>query len=454
VAKGLFTTRLPRQWPAYVASAGAASLLFFYGTSIPLDYRVRGDAAQYLSAARSFGSLGSALFHVGERANGLPFFEYVLRQNDLRLWTNVVCVALFLLHALACAALTRTLVLKRWIEPRPFWTWLVFSMLVAYPPMVLHTSLPVTDAFGSSVLVLAFCALARPRGLFRAAFAGAALAYAITIRPAYGAGVLAFLVGYATLSRRTRKPATIALAAALLFLLPVGVESFSRYHEFAVQDPATFDPVFHAQMGLKGARLLWFRPDLAEGSEYPILPDAFMRSNFYNRCNLSSIMGIDSSSLTGCLLTRPIDSLLFLAKKWIGLFDPFRLQPYSEQLTPAWYGWLARAFSGIALWGQFLLLGTAALALWRRLRDRSATIDPWSGAVVLFVLVVTALHLALHVEERFSLAWAPYAIAAWVGFASRFRRFTPQRRWLLSGAGLFILVSYWLQILAWDSMMR
>jgi hypothetical protein len=452
---------LRKSWSlGYLGSLAVAIFLFVQGLGIPFAYRVRGDAYQYLDAARKFDSFWSALTHVGDRANGLPLFEYLLKQQDSVLWTNGICIFIFGLHLLASAYLTRTVIQKRWLASNPFWEWILFSLLAVYPPMVMHASTPLTDTFGASLLIFAVCLLARVRGVLSAkdltlaTISGALFGYAITVRPAYEAGAIAFLMGLSALSlRKGEKQKACAVAIAILgcalYLTPTWIQCYEHYHFIGVQSPETFDPTYHAQVGLRGARLLWFRPELADGREFPILPDSFMRSNFYDRCTLKSIVGLNTSSLTGCLARKAILTPLLFAKKWIGLHDPFRLQPYTELMTPAWYPSLARTFAGLALCGTLLLWVSVSL-VFRKARRFILPHDPWTGAVLLFVTALALQHLLLHVEERFSLAWSPYAFGALIAFVSRFPRFSMRMRWIACGTGTLVILIYWAQVLAWD----
>lgn len=459
----------------YLGSLVVSMLLFEQGLRIPFAFRVRGDAYQYLEAARKFDSFWNALTHVGDRANGLPIFEYLLKQQNfasqnLVSWTNAICISIFAIHLLASAYLTRTLIRKRWIASGPFWKWLLFSLLAIYPPMVMHASTPITDTFGASLLIFAVCLLAgvskgfSAKDVVRAVLSGALFGYAITVRPAYEAGALAFLLGLGALSlragaKKTASSVTVAIFGCVLYLAPTWIQCYERYQVIGVQSPETFDPVYHANAGLRGARLLWFRPELAYGREFPILPDAFMRMNFHDRCALKSIVGLDTSSLTWCLASKPHLAPVLLAKKWIGLHDPFRLQPYTEMMTPAWYPWFARAFAGFAVWGT-LLLGISVGLIFTNARGRASKNahslilprDPWTGAILLFVAVLALQHLVLHVEERFSLAWSPYAFGALIAWVSRFLKFSVRMRWISCGMGTAVIVFYWIQVLAWDAL--
>jgi hypothetical protein len=463
-SKDLFPIALPRIWPAFLLPLAGSVALFVYGINVPFDFRVRGDAYQYLMIAKGFGSLTEAFFHIGERSNGFPFFEYLLRLNDLQSWSVLIATVLFAFHLLASFWLCQKTVEKGWIVRNSFWHWLLGSLLLTYPALVLYTTTPVTDTFGTDLVIMAFCCLDAKGRRWMPIVGGITLAYAVTVRPAYELGSAVALAAYGVtiLARRNRAkkktgfwrslaPVAPGLAA-LLFLAPTLVLCYSQFGVISVQDPATFAPVRHAQMGLKGGRLLWFRPELATGDEFPVLADPFLQRHFYDPCKLDSILGFNDSSLSGCLGARPFSSVVYLGKKWIGLFDQFQLQPYAENLTPSWYTWLSRVFAALALWGQFVFLGFGLSWGLSWFRKTAVAPDPTLTAVFVFCAVTTFAHLLLHVENRFSLVWIPYSLAALVWGLSHLRSASPLKRAAFLAAGLSCVALYFVQVLAWDSL--
>jgi hypothetical protein len=219
------------------------------------------------------------------------------------------------------------------------------------------------------------------------------------------------IAGAAALTGEHRKRTLLgfAFAGCALVLAPVSYRCAERYGEVCLQSPNTFDAVRHAQMGLRGARLLWFQQSSVP-TEFPVLPDEFMVATCYRRCHLTSLSGLDSTSLAGCLLSRPQWFPVYLVKKWIGLFDHFRFTPYVEQQTPFWLCWWSRGYDSLA-WIGFALGFLSLLAVARRLRDEggTATVADHLPLLMLVVFSVTMLaeHTLLHVEDRFSLPVLP-----------------------------------------------
>ena len=300
-------------------------------------------------------------------------------------------------------------------------------------------------------MIVAFCLLATRQNLPKAVGIGLLLGYAITVRPAYGPGIMAMLVTYAVLKRSLHVGATAL--TTFLYLAPTLLLCHSQFGVFSVQAPATFSPLHSAQMGFRGARVLWFRPELAEGTDLPILSDPFLRGHFFDACKLESILGWGDSSLVGCLLSRPLDSLVFFGKKWIGLFDQFQLQPYAETITPSWYTWISRCSAALALWGEFILLYLGVRWGLRWLKDQKMPqTDPLLAMMVAFVAITTLSQLLLHVENRYSLVWIPYCVVALVWRVSRLSQDHTRARWTSLGVGAAIVAVYFVQVLAWDAL--
>ncbi len=425
--------------------------LFSYGISLPIENRIRGDAFQYLAIAREYSSFWDAFFHVGTRANGLPLFEFFFRQSDLANWALRITIAMFVLHIIASFCLCRVAVKRSWIPSHGIWSGLLFFLLAAYPPAVLHTTTPLTDTFGSDILIFAICFLTTGRWV-QTILGGMLLAYAEIVRPAYGLAIMSLLFSVFVISfwqKQHRRLSVAAIAVTMFCLAPTWVSCYFKYGSFSVQDPATFLPVRHAQMGLKGTRILWFHPKLAHGDEFPVLHDRFLQEQFYDRCQLNAIFGIGASSLTGCLLATPMKSTIYFAKKQIGFFDSFRLQPYTELLTPDIYRWFARIWSAFALFGELILIITGLLELFGGIK----TIDRWKTSVWIFSLTLILTHSLLHVEERFSLAWAPYCWIALVYLLSQKGGKDPRARvaWMI--LGFMTIFIYFSQILSWDHLL-
>jgi hypothetical protein len=170
-----------------------------------------------------------------------------------------------------------------------------------------------------------------------------------------------------------------------------------------VQAPETFEAIAHARFGMRGARVLWFHAATGEEGP-PIVPDPFLVERFAAPCRVTSFVGSDDSTLTGCFARRLEHMPRFAVTKWIGLFDHFRYHAYAEPMTPPWYRAMSRAFDAVAWPGFFL----GVIAVTRsRARLSSAAV---CGAV--FTALLVALHTIVHVEDRYGLAWVPLACVA------------------------------------------
>jgi hypothetical protein len=448
-----------RWWLLALALAGplVACLLFLTGMRIPFAFRVRGDAADYLAIARGLGSLKDVILYVGSRAPGFPGFEWLFRQENVKPWTDSVCLVLVIFHECVVGLLCATLVRLKMFARGSFSIWSLFATLACYPAFVLHTTTPLTDTFGADWPILAFMLLALTQGRRRAwaagMGAGVALGYATLLRPSYGPGCVVALVAFGFARWRSHGGWAVALLASAAFgavLLPTLASCHGRYGGLCVESPGTFSALAGARSGLRGARTLWFLPQLQGDGNAPTLPDAFMGLHFGNRCQLTSFAGLGSSGLLGCMLSAPqyVPGLLF--KKWTGLFDVFRLTPYTELMTPEWYPWLARTASSLAFAGQWVLLATGIGWIFRRTASRWEGNAPVFVAVWLFSMTELSLHSLIHVEERYSLAWAAWCLVALWWKASEWRAEPLGTRLLWLSAGIAVVAGFWWQVLRWD----
>lgn len=446
---------------------GVAFAFFLLGLSVPPELRVRGDAGTYLNIASSFHSLSEAFFHVSEQGNGLPFLEYLLKFDNADVWVATLVILFFLFHCLSSIWFCKRVIARGWIEAASPWHGILVFLLLSYPSLVLHTTVPLTDTLGADLLIFSLCLMDTFQAKKAQFIAGILLGFAITVRPAYQFGILAGLFLLFLVRMRQGKKekawraAFLPFFGCMLYILPSLVLCYQQFGSVGVRDPRPFYSMHQIQSGLKGARLLWFRDELiSEKDELPVLPDPFMSENFYRPCKLESFLGFDDSSLMGCLMNRPLETSVFLVKKWIGLFDAFQMQPYAEPITPIWYKWLSRAFSLLAFLGQAgIFVFTARWGLKKiGFYLNSSTFGPPelardSGLVFAlgFTLTTLAFHLLVHVENRFALVLVPYALVyfCWMGHRWMSLPRTAARAW-----GIFGLVAsllFFLQVLQWDS---
>jgi hypothetical protein len=248
-----------------------------------------------------------------------------------------------------------------------------------------------------------------------------------------------------------------AFIGCAVFVTPFSMRCAQHYGGgLCLQSGNTFDSVRHAQVGLRGARVLWEQPP-PQGDVLSVLDDAFMTSHFYDQCRLTSITGTSDASLTGCLLTRPLTAPVYVVKKWIGLFDHFRFTPYLEKKTPPWLRWLSRGYDALfwlgfafsAIWLGALVFGKRAAAM-REVLFRNAPLV----SLLVFSLVMLAEHTVLHIEDRFSLPLLPLCALSLVAYVERLAARVPSHGWRATAwPALYVLATSALfasQIVAWD----
>jgi hypothetical protein len=244
----------------------------------------------------------------------------------------------------------------------------------------------------------------------------------------------------------------------ILLLAPFGYNCTQKYGSLCLQSPATFDPVQSAQSGLRGARTLWEMTSLAPGQWAPTLPDDTMFYNYFQRCQLKSLVGTDDSSLTGCLITRPLALPAYVVKKWIGLLDNFRFTPYLEKETPIWLRWLSRAYASLAWVGLallFLMLFQATKHVNRSEIREKIIVPIMPGILVVYSMVMLAQHTLLHVEDRYGFPIIPLCLIMLAAYGEKsihiYRTSGYLKILLLS---LFCIVAWAIfmaQIIIWDN---
>jgi hypothetical protein len=455
------------------AAAALALALFSFGLSYPLEARLRGDAYHYLVAADSFDSLSAALAFMSERTAGMPLFEFAVRRvlgvfvatEQPQRWVDLICAALLAIH------LASTWFFARWMREAGCvrtlaGRHLLFFFLATFPALVGHTTTPLTDTLAIDLILCGGVLLARslnapgfPRAIAFGFPAGLMLGFSILVRSGSLPGVAAGLIVAFALSGSAGRLRQSAVAAAalgcLLVLAPYYGNCIRAHGTLCLQFPA-FDPVRSAQAGLRGARTPWsMRPTAKDG--IPTLPDPVMMANYGERCELTKMVGVTSSSFTGCLLSRPLAIPAFLFKKWAGLFDHFRLTPYVETVTPGWLLWLSRAYDGLAWIGFTLSFALAALALRGRNswgRERFAAVPPAVAALAVYAVVMLSIHTALHVEDRYSFAWLPLCAVVLVGCGEKAVDAFRASGWRAVAAplvfSLVALAAFLVQVTAWD----
>jgi hypothetical protein len=150
------------------ATSLCAVLLFFYGTSYPLAWRLRGDAYIYLVIANSFDSLTTAIAFLDDRTVGMPVFNFAVRKvlsqfvatDQPQPWVDAVCSALLAIH-LASAWLFSGWMRRGGLVRTEAARQVLFFFLATFPAMVGHTTTPLTDTLAIDLILCACVLLAR-----------------------------------------------------------------------------------------------------------------------------------------------------------------------------------------------------------------------------------------------------------------------------------------------------
>ena len=465
---------------------GLASALFYYGMNVPFEYRLRGDAWSYINLAHQFTSFGQALHYVGPRTLGFPLFEYLFIYWDSSSTfvsrVDHICLTLFILHQLTslwvCFMCIKCNVFKR----SSIYLGVLFVVLAAYPVTVMHTTTPLSDVLGMDVLFIGFSLFAfvndgvlsypskrqAQLSLCLGLLSGCILAYAILVRPAYWPGVVGFLTAYVLVivANQIILPGAKRLRSLLMWLFTIIAlisiimcvmdRCKARNHTLCLQDPQTFLALDSVKIGLSSARTVWHYNSGPEG--IPFYPDAFLLKHFYHRCPLTSVIGTlnsDNSNLLSCMYHAPGLSVIYFFKKVTGLFDPFRMTPYTELITPVWYIWLARFFSSIAFVGFWILLWEGGKSAYQFAVYRKP-VSAFMAAAWSFCVIQVLVHSVLHIEERYALPWIPFCIIAiFLKIKAQKDSFQPigiSIIWFI--LMLMMMLGYFFQVLLWDDGMK
>ena len=451
-----------------------ASMLFAYGLGYPSEIRLLGDANDYLAIADGIYSFSEVLSYAGDRTIGLPALEYLIWKvvilfkpaDEVQAWANAICGVLFAFHiaiAWFFSQWARSGGLIRGENASLF----LFGFLGTYPALIGHTTTPLTDTFSLDLVVCALMVLHAAferevwyKVLGLAGAAAALLAFSILVRPGniLGAGGM-FAAGIALGFLRLRRTAFLICAAALagtLLLAPYYYNCKRAYGVLCLQSPENVNFLASAQGGLRGARTLWSKESVVPG-QIPVLPDGVMYGGYYQRCQLTAFVGLDETSLTGCLINRPLLLPVYVVKKWIGLFDHFRFTPYLENDTPFWLRWLSRGYDALAWLGLaafFLASFRAAMQLGR------AGAKEWlAGAYAPILLsvypaVLLVQHTALHIEERYGFPLIPLCAVMLVKYGEKigvYRSLSGTKQLLLAMYFIAVLAVFITQVISWDN---
>lgn len=449
--------------------------LFVFGLSFPLEFRARGDAYQYLAIANQFSDFQSVLAYAGPRTVGIPLVDFLIGklaislapENSISLlaWVNAIGLALLTTHFVSAWLFSKWLRSVSLIRSDNV-ALALFFMIATYPALIGHTTTPLSDTLAVDLLLIGAVALCKAthsvsqiRIVTFSILAASITGFAILVRPGnllpFAAALFVTLV-FATLQSFRKAAVILAIAiGSVLVLLPFNHNCMQKYGTVCLQAPSTFNFGESAQAGLRGARILWQKTYLSAGHT-PILPDDFMYRHFAQKCDVKHIVGIDQTSLTGCLLSRPLTLPVFLVKKWIGLFDHYRFTPYLEDATPIWLMSLSRVYDTLAWIGFSLFLLLPLLATLNKESRNSLSekvVTPLAPLfLIVYCMVLLAQHTALHTEDRYGFPLIPLALATLaIHIEMLHQHLREYRKWLpVAIYGVLAGMVFVLQVRIWD----
>ena len=440
-----------------------AALLFSYAGSIPLPFRVHGDASDYMIIADRFLSLGDAFNYVGNRTYGYPLFLYIINAMGVpdgrEEWVSQISYCQFVIHLCACMAFYTAFLKDLFQRSKlpdvvaPF----VAAALMAFPSLVTYTTVPLTDTFCADILMMAAAVhsmghrYAGGQATFILSVAcGVLLGYAVLVRPSLGLGVIAFygveFYGLFLNRKKWRSPAVKSLLmvmATLTLILPAMWNVWEMQGTVGLQNKDFVQVSVHDSMqrGLSAVRVYWPAGDATQ-DPLPGVRDPYLDAVYGEECTVDSVF-----SLATCLLSQPHALPAYFVKKSIAIFDVPHIQPYALELTPDWFVPLERVFGTVSFCGLISVL----VMICSRSSGRQKS--PWIGGEwVALVLALTLLHSLLHIEGRYSFPLVPFLLPSlFLGFSAARkagRRF--YMGWLLS---IFVAgMCFVYQVSIWDTL--
>ncbi len=443
-----------------------ACCLFYYGITIPYVFRLRGDAWEYMSIAQQFSSWADAIQYTGARSIGFPLFNYLFLHypfpNHLST-INAICASLFVIHELVVFSTCMCCVKLKLYSKQSIYFGLIFFVLASYPLIVMHTTTPLTDVLGMDLLLAGFSIFAwvnkeSTHQWSWGFISGLLLSYAILVRPAYWIGIVSFLACFILISsinqrsQKTSQPILMWLITTLTLIVvifSVGEHGKTRYQTFCLQAPNTFNSIASINYGLSSAKTVWTHaPGVSD-----FYPETFLVKYMHERCPVQSVMGpinTNNANLLSCLITAPHLTAIYVIKKTIGLFNPFRMTPYTETQTPQWYVWLARIYSCIAFIGLWIILWESIKGLYQMIFHRK-TMSPFIVAICVFCIMQLLVQVILHVEERYALPWIPFCVIAFFLKIKDIQDKKNNQQLLMWSIIISLMVfGYFYQVLIWD----
>lgn len=498
-----------RAWPWWLAIAAGvlvAVVWFQPLLALPRSMRLRGDAMEYLTIVRGFSGFGSALTFAGGRSAGFPFVLYALLRGFRALspqlrpaqFLSFVAYALLAFHLLSVVLFSGVMRRVWRLRTGRELHWGLPLLLLAYPGMVAHTTVVLTDTFAADLCMLAFAAFAlatlpgasRLRGAGMGVAAGWTFGVACLCRPTF-VPALAFALllvcaaavaialrhggaGFARGASGVLAASSCALACAGLLGL-ASVPCTARYGSVCLADPSIVPRLVppSLRVGVDSVRAYWSgfaRPaeQNADCGGCVAVRDPLLSRTWARHCTIdASRFGF---GVPECFVRRPDLAALFVVKKTIGLLDSYQLQDYAVDVTSRLARWWSRPFGALAFAGVLACLLRVLLRLRNRRRaplpaaapaglESRPQIQPSAAAAPpLAELLIVALTLAQtvllslgHIEGRYGYAIVPGAVYALFALIGSLHGYEAWVRRSCSAALLLAGAIFLVQTAAWDS---
>lgn len=400
-----------------------AFIFYRYGLSFPEGSRIGTDAWDYFVIASGFNSIPHAMSYVGNRTYGFPLFLYIIKiifsPIDLNDWAVKASYVQFSIHTLTILSFYYFFIKKLFQKistNNKFFTAIIAGVIIVYPPLVIYTSLPLSDTFCADLIIVAAIfyfsldTVKKTRYIVILAFlCGLILGYAVLVRPSFWPPIMAFYFGilielFANIKNWNKnlfKFIVVAFGTSIL-ILPTMRNLWNQEHTIGIQKSAHFKNEKNITLhdGLAGVRIMWstFHPS---PKYHPGIYDPLLKKVYYDQCVINTV-----SDWSNCLLSKPLFIPIYFWKKTLSLFDAPNLQPYLTDFTPKWFTPIERIFGMLSFCGFISFI----IILMNNFFFKKNEIRLLTWPIILFVISFILLHAIGHVEGRFVFAAIPFLI--------------------------------------------
>lgn len=406
-----------------VAGICASIVLFIYAIQLPASNRIRGDALDYISIASNFSSLKNSINYIGDRTYGYPFFLYIVQivtsTADLYKSSIIIAVVQFLFHIFSCLGFY-AFFLKRILQKSGlsnFAAILITAILISYPAFITYTTITLTDTFSVDffmfAILLYYLCFNIKNKYFSVLFGflcGLLFGYMIMVRPSFWPPVLAFYIAcllqavmYWKIYLSKIHIITLMGIAMLIPISPSITRMYQSQGTIGIQNKDFYKTASQdtLQAGLSHVRVYWSQLHFSQ-DPFPGIKDQLLEKNYGSRCKVTSL-----SSLSTCLLSKPLAIPFYFGKKTMALFDVPHLQSYAIDVTPTWFTNMQRVFEIIPFCGFISLLISFVT---RPFLTRKTV---WVGfPLSIFTLALVFMLSLCHIEGRYGFTAIPLSVAS------------------------------------------